>query len=203
MKSNRCIREIYFLMIILLSLMLISSCAIDSTKHRSKNIFDRGNDVNVSSDAQDDFDKALALLKSSEYDQAIALLEKIIEKEKRLPAPYVNLGIAYGRKNKPDKAESILIKAVELEKTHPVANNELGLIFRKSGRFGEAKSAYENALSGHPDYLPAIRNLGILCEIYMRDLECALTQFEKYQEYRPDDKAIGIWVSDLKRRLSK
>jgi len=203
MEIDIYLRKISFLMMVFLSLIFISSCAIDSARYKNKDIFDRGKDIDVSSDAQDDFDKAVALLKNYEYDQAIALLEKVIEQEKRLPAPYVNLGIAYGRQDKLDKAEKNLRKAVELEKMHPVANNELGLVFRKSGRFSEAKEAYENAISGHPDYLPAIRNLGVLCEIYMRDLECALAQFEEYQKYKPEDKTIGIWVSDLKRRLSK
>jgi len=166
-------------------------------------VFDRDRVIEVDSDVQDDFDKALTLLKDSEYDQAIVLLEKVIEQEKRLTAPYINLGIAYARKDELKNAENALTKAIELESTHPIANNELGLVFRKTGRFNEAKTAYGRALSAHPNYLPAIRNLGILCEIYMRDLECALVKFEEYKKYRPDDKTIDIWVSDLKRRLAK
>ena len=203
MSNHEFLRRIGFLLIGFLSLMLISSCAIESSKYKRKGVFDRGQDIDVDSEIQDGFDEALTLLKNKEYEQAITLLEKVIEKEQRLPAPYVNLGIAYGRTNKLKKAEEVLIKAVELEKTHPIANNELGLVLRKAGRFEEAKAAYESAISMYPDYLPAIRNLGILCEIYMRDLECALSQFEEYQKHKPDDKIVGIWVVDLKRRLSK
>jgi tetratricopeptide (TPR) repeat protein len=203
MNSGVFLKKGTFIMVGFLSLIFVSSCAIESSKNKRKSVFDRSETIDVDSGTQDDFDKALTFLKNSEYDEAIILLEKIIEKEQRLPAPYVNLGIAYGRKNKLDEAEKVLLKAVELNKGHPIANNELGLVLRKKGRFKDAKSAYESAISVYPNYLPAIRNLGILCEIYMRDLECALTQFEEYQKYKPEDKTVNIWVSDLKRRLSR
>jgi len=48
-----------------------------------------------------------------------------------------------------------------------------------------------------------IKNLGILCEIYMRDLPCALEQYEHYLELIPDDKTMNIWVSDVSRRAGK
>ena len=98
-------------------------------------------------------------------------------------------------------AEENLRKALDIDLGHPVANNELGLIYRKAGRFDDARKAYENALVVHPEYLPARKNLGILCEIYLRDLKCALDQYEQYQGYVPDDKTVNIWIADLKRRM--
>lgn len=157
--------------------------------------------VVVDSEVQQSFDQALQLLQQKKYDDAISLLKTVIDKEKRLTAPYINLAMAYRLKGDEKAAEANLMKALDIDLGHPVANNVLGLMYRKQGKFADAKKAYSNALVDHPDYLPIIRNLGILCDIYMRDPECALEQFEKYQDQVPDDKTIKIWIADLKARI--
>lgn len=158
-------------------------------------------DVVVSSDVQKTFDQALELLQAEQYDTAITLLNSVIESEKRLSAPYINLAMAYRKIGDDKLAEENLLKALEIDHTQPVANNELGIIYRKQGRFTDAKKVYVTALSEYPDYLPVIKNLGILCDIYMRDPQCALEQFEKYQQQDPGDKTIKIWIADLKTRI--
>ena len=157
--------------------------------------------VTVDSDVQRSFDQALQLLQAEDYDAAIALLNDVIEHETRLTAPYINLAMAYRHKGDDKQAEKYLLKALEIDQAQPVANNELGIIYRKQGRFTDAKNVYTNALTEYPDYLPAIRNLGILCDLYLRDAQCALEQFEKYQEQVPGDKTIEIWIADLKTRM--
>ena len=167
-----------------------------------------GADKNVSSvivdaSVQEMFDKALIALNASEYDTAISLLKEVIASEQRLVAPYVNLGMAYQRKGDNRLAEDFLRKAVQIDLGHPVANNELGMLYRKLGRFDDARHAYNNALSQHPEYLPAIKNLGILCDIYLHDMDCALKQYERFLEYVPDDKTVAIWVADIKRKAGR
>lgn len=151
----------------------------------------------------EEFAQALALLKNNDYEAAITVLQRVVEKEKRFAAPFVNLGMAYARKGDHALAEETLRKALELQPGHAVANNELGVLYRKTGRFDEAKSAYERALAEQPAYLPARRNLGILCEIYLADLGCALQQYELYLQSMPDDKNVNIWVVELKRRMGQ
>jgi Tfp pilus assembly protein PilF len=157
--------------------------------------------VDVSSDVQRTFDQALLLLQEEQYDTAITLLNSVIEQEKRLTAPYINLAMAYRHTGNEKLAEENLLKALAIDQTQPVANNELGILYRKQGRFTDAKQVYVNALSEYPDYLPVIKNLGILCDIYMQDPQCALEQFEKYQQYVPEDKNVQIWIADLKTRI--
>ncbi len=158
-------------------------------------------DVEVSADVQKLFDQALTLLQQEQYDAAISVLNSVVEREKRLTAPYINLAMAYRHKGEDKLAEENLLQALAIDSTQPVANNELGIIYRKQGRFTDAKKAYTNVLAEYPDYLPVIKNLGILCDIYMRDPQCALEQFEKYQRQVPDDKTIKIWIADLKTRM--
>ena len=159
--------------------------------------------VVVDASVQEMFDKALIALNASEYDTAISLLKEVIASEQRLVAPYVNLGMAYQRKGDNRLAEDFLRKAVQIDLGHPVANNELGMLYRKLGRFDDARHAYNNALSQHPEYLPAIKNLGILCDIYLHDMDCALKQYERFLEYVPDDKTVAIWVADIKRKAGQ
>jgi len=159
--------------------------------------------INVDSDVELDFKNAIVLLKQDENEQAVIVLKTVIEREQRLPAPFVNIAIAYNKLGESELAEENLIKALKLDIGHPVANNELGLLYRKKGRFKAARTAYENAIKDHPDFLAAKRNLGVLCDLYMHDYECALEQFEDYLELKPDDKTVAIWVVDVKRRLNK
>ena len=146
------------------------------------------------------FTRALTHLEQQEYDEGIALLETLTANEKRLAAPYVNLGIAYSRTGKTKKAEHSFSKALRLDIGHAVANNELGLLYRKTGRFNAARTVYQNALIKNPDYLPVRKNLGILCELYLHDFECALEQYQAYLEYAPEEETIARWTAELKQR---
>lgn len=146
------------------------------------------------------FTRALTHLEQQEYDEGIALLEALTENERRLAAPYVNLGIAYSRTGKTKKAEHNFGRALRLDVGHAVANNELGLLYRKTGRFNAARTVYQNALIKHPDYLPVRKNLGILCELYLHDLACALEQYKAYLEYAPDEETVARWAAELTQR---
>ncbi|MCW8956912.1 MAG: tetratricopeptide repeat protein [Gammaproteobacteria bacterium] len=187
-------------LLLLLSLLSLAACAGGPTKKSGAGrviVHDINEDVN------DDFERAVVMLNNKEYDKAITMLKSVVDREKRVPAPYVNLGMAYVFKGDNKQAEEYFHQALKLELGHPEANNELGQLYRKSGRFREARKAYRNALADNPDYLPVIRNLGILCEIYMHDMKCALEQFEEYLNYSPDDEKVKIWVTDLKQRLGR
>ncbi|MFO7554933.1 MAG: tetratricopeptide repeat protein [Desulfobacterales bacterium] len=148
-----------------------------------------------------DFDRAVAMLNDEEYGQAIDLLEKIIEKSPGVTAPYIDMAIAYRHIGKLEQAEDHLKTALHLVPEHPAACNEYGLLYRKTGRFAEARTIYENVIARFPDYYPVHRNLGILCDLYLNDLTCALDHYEIYSEAMPDDKQVKSWIADLRTRL--
>jgi len=148
-----------------------------------------------------DFESAVAMLDEEAYEKAIDLLEKVIAQSPGVTAPYINLGIAYQRLDKPEQAEVQFKTALELIPGHPVACNQYGLLLRKSGRFDEARKLYEQALAGFPDYYPVNRNLGILCDLYLNDLECALAHYETYNQAMPEDAQVKLWIADLHARL--
>ncbi len=148
-----------------------------------------------------DFNKAVALMKQEKNAQAIEILKTVIEREQRLPAPFVNIALAYNRIGESAMAEENLLKALTLDMGNAIANNELGLLYRKQGKFDAARMAYQKAIDNNPEYLPAKRNLGVLCDLYLRDFECALEQFEAYLYLQAEDKTMAIWVADVKLRL--
>ncbi len=147
-----------------------------------------------------DFDQAGAMIKEAKYGKAILLLEKVIAQSPEMTAPRINLAIAYRLINKPEQAEQHLKKALELIPGHPVASNEYGLLLRKAGRFAEGRAIYEKALTVFPEYHPIHKNLGILCDLYLKDSACALEQYEIYSKAMPKDEQVKVWLADLHTR---
>lgn len=155
----------------------------------------------VDPEIKQEFQQAVTLLKDEKYPEAIRLLRGVTGKTSKFTGPYIDLGIAYARSGDLEKAESSLKKALEHNPSHPVAANELGLVYRKTGRYKQARELYEKLLRQYPDFLPAHKNLGVLCDIYIQDLPCALEQYETYLKGIPDDKKVKIWVADVKSRM--
>jgi tetratricopeptide (TPR) repeat protein len=160
-------------------------------------------EVHVSSAARGDFERAVQLLEQEQYESGIALLAQVAEASPNVTTVHIDLGIAYGRVKDWERAESSIERALELNPSHPVALNELGILYRKTGRFAEARKSYEEALASHPDFHFARRNLAILCDLYLADLDCALEHYELYTEAVPDDQTAAMWVADLRNRTER
>jgi tetratricopeptide (TPR) repeat protein len=155
----------------------------------------------LDAESRDKFERAVALMNEGTNDRAIELLTKVIERSPGVTAPYINIAVAYMRTGKLEPAEQNLKTALGMVPDHPAASNEYGLLLRRAGRFKEARETYEKALESFPDYLPIHRNLGILCDLYLNDPECALKQFVIYSEEMPEDVKVKIWIAELRLRL--
>ena len=150
-----------------------------------------------------DFTRAVALLHEADFTKAIEILAKLIERSPGVTAPYINIAIAYRQTGNPELAEDHLKTALEMVPGHPAASNEYGLLLRKSGRFAEARAIFEEALLRFPEYYPVHRNLGILCDLYLNDLACAVEHYEAYSHAQPEDRQVEIWIADLRARLGR
>ena len=110
------------------------------------------------------------------------MLLEVTQRAPQVSAPYIDLGIAYGRSGDLDKGIASLERAVELNPRHPVAYNELGMLYRKKGDFAKARASYEKALQQSPQFHYARLNLAILCDLYLADVSCALDNYVAYQQ---------------------
>ncbi len=171
--------------------------AIDAQEQRGFTITEKGR---VSGGARADFETAIRLLEQQQYQRGIALLVKVTEAAPHLTTAHIDLAIAYGRVGDLVRAEDSLERATQLNPRHPVAHNELGILYRRTGRFAEARQSYEKALAAYPDFHFARRNLAILCDLYLSDLECALEHYGLYLQAVPDDRDAAMWLADLRAR---
>ena len=158
--------------------------------------------VSVSETVRMDYANALLLLEQGRADEGIAMLERVVAEAPDVSGPRIDLGIAAHRKGDLEAAEQHLLAALELNPDHPVVHNELGIIYRKTGRFSEARRSYEAALAIYPGYHHARRNLGVLCDLYLADLECALESYQAYLQTVPEDAQASMWIADLQNRMS-
>jgi Flp pilus assembly protein TadD len=149
------------------------------------------------------YDDALRLLEQGLVDEGIAALLAVIEAAHGLAAPEIDLGIAYHVAGDLEAAETHLSRAIELNPGHPVAYTELGIVQRKAGRFDEARQSYEAALDVFPGYHHARRNLAILCDLYLGDLDCALENYEAYMGTVPGDDEVEMWMADVRYRIDQ
>lgn len=194
---------------ILLCAMLFAGCSATSQPQRkAANIeiheavgFTIIEEVHVSDTDRLRYDEALRYLQGGSLEKGIAILEEVAEAAPLVTAPRIDLGIAYHRQGKLEVAEANLLQALELNANHPVAHNELGIVYRKAGRFADAKRSYEAAIAVYPGYHHARRNLAILCDLYLADLDCALDQYEAYMATVPADAEASMWIADLRNRM--
>lgn len=158
-------------------------------------------EARVSGDVRMDYDQALALLAQGRLEEGAALLEAVADEAPALSAPRIDLAIAYHRIGDLEAAESNLRQALETNPQHPIALNELGIVYRKTARFTEARQSYEAALAVYPGYHYARRNLGVLCDLYLADMDCALQNYEAYMATVHSDDEVSMWLRDIRYRL--
>jgi len=160
-------------------------------------------EARIGGDVRADYEIAVSYLEQGRHDEGIAMLEQVAAAAPELSAPRIDLGIAQHRAGDLEAAEKNLALALESNPEQPVAHNELGIIYRKTGRFEEARKSYEAALAVYPGFHFARRNLAILCDLYLADLECALQNYEAYMKTVPSDEEASMWIADLRYRLDQ
>ena len=141
---------------------------------------------------QAELDAAMALVKAEQYEPAAEAFKKLALALPDSAIPAINLALIYKKLDKPDLAEAQLKQALAIEPDNPVAGNELALLYRKTGRFAEARTAYEKTLAKYPHFAMVHKNLGVLCDLYLKDYQCAIDHYKSYALSAPNDKSVQI-----------
>ena len=193
-----------------LAAIAVSACAPTTPATRSANIeiqqdvgFTITEEARIGAEVRSDYDQAMLLLGQGRQADAIAILEQVAAAAPTLSAPRIDLGIAYHRTGDLENARLNLEAALAANPDHPIAYNELGTVYRKLGRFDDARRSYEAALAVYPGFHYARRNLAILCDLYLGDLECALENYEAYMATVRSDDEASMWVADIRSRLGR
>jgi tetratricopeptide (TPR) repeat protein len=186
-----------------LALFFIQGCTTNSSSKNVSQAQVNAKVVSVTSEARNDFDEAMRLVKAEEYDQAVIFFKKVIKAAPDNAVAYINIALVYKKQGKLKLVEENLKQAITVEPENPVAHNEYALLYRKTGRFSEARSLYEKVLGKYPNFYMAHKNLGILCDLYIKDYQCAYDHYVIYAEAMPADKSVQIWIADLHKRLGK
>lgn len=187
-----------------LPMLLLFGCAAEQPKKvEVQPVMPVAKVVVISAEARGEFDAAMSHIKAEEYDAGVARLRKAAEAAPNTPVPSVNLALVYKKTGKLKQAEDSLKQALSIDPDNPVANNELALLYRKAGKFKEAKLIYEKMLGSFPDFRLVHKNLGILCDLYLRDYSCALAHYVFYSDASPEDKTVKIWIADLQKRMGR
>jgi tetratricopeptide (TPR) repeat protein len=160
-------------------------------------------DAVVTREQKADFEEAMKLADNKEYEKAADLLSKVANAEPDNAIPAINLALVYEKMGKMKEAEDALKSALKADPDNPVAANEYALLYRKTGRFAEARALYEKTLEKYPHFIMMHKNLGVLCDLYLKDYACAIAHYTAYSEVKPDDKTVKMWIADLKQRSGK
>lgn len=160
-------------------------------------------EARISSNLRADYEAALTLLEQGRRAEGVALLESVAGAAPEVSAPLIDLGVAYHQAGDLEAAERNLLQAIDVNAQHPTAHNELGIVYRKTGRFAEARASYERALAIYPGYHFARRNLAVLCDLYLADVDCALENYEAYMATVPGDDEASMWIADIRNRSGR
>ena len=160
-------------------------------------------DARVEGDVRVDYDRALDLLARGNSAEGIALLETVAAATPNLSAPRISLAIAHHRLGDLEAAEQHLLQALSINPDHPIALNELGIVYRKTARFAEARQQYEAALAIYPGYHYARRNLAVLCDLYLDDVDCAISNYEAYMATVLSDDEAAMWLKTARFRAGR
>lgn len=160
-------------------------------------------EVKVPAQAKEQFRTAVVLMQGENWSAAEQMLQTMTATYPELAGPWVNLGITLWRQNKLDAAGQAFSKALQINPLHNDAYVQWAIMLREQGEFERAEQLYLKALEVWPHNLKALRNLGILYDLYMGKFEQALAQYELALRVMPEpSQEMQGWIIDLKRRMA-
>jgi len=150
---------------------------------------------------QEDYQKALVLMKAQQLDDAFKMFDDIQTKTPMFAGPVLNQALIRIQQQNFKEADLLLKKAAGINEKNPFIYNLQGFVARQQGQFATARTAYEKAIAISPKYAKAHFNLGVLADLYLQDLPLALQHYEAYQTFQTSpDATVAKWVVDLQKR---
>ena len=121
-------------------------------------------------------------------EQASAMLERAVQLDDRLPAPYVSLGRLHSSLAKHDLALQEFQKALAINPRDSEAIKGMAGAYERMGRIQDAEDSYKHAIALKPDYWDGYNSLGFFYYNQKRYTD-AINQFERVIQLTPDNAA--------------
>ena len=137
------------------------------------------------------FNMAVAYHKVGDFKKSIEHLETLLQVDfqyrgarRALARAYYSLGLVRLQAQQPKLALDVLAKAVEYEQDNESMFFAKGLAHLDSGDHAKAEAAFKQVLALSEDHIPALHNLGAICEKTERYAE-AVQYYGKVQQLAP------------------
>ena len=137
------------------------------------------------------FNMAVAYHKVGDFKKSIEHLETLLQVDftyrgarRALARAYYSLGLVWLQAQQPELALTVLAKAVEYEQDNESMFFAKGLAHLDSGDLAEAEAAFRQVIALSADHIPALHNLGAICEKTERYAE-AVQYYGRVQQLAP------------------
>ncbi len=147
---------------------------------------ERLKEINLEKQIQKDFEIASEKIGKEEFDEALSILKKILDKKPNNENAIYFTGICHFKKNMLPEAIEAFSKVNSLNPSFPGAYYHLGICYQKQNQLDKSLTFYQKALELDPKNFISLFNGGLVLYKLKRYSE-ALTYFEKAVELKPDD----------------
>ncbi len=191
----------YINIIVLMVVFLLTGCAQTDPVRETPVTEKKQEDKTTAAEIQL-YRDALLNLDAGNLVQAEQSLKKFSRKRPQLAGPLANLGLIYLKQNKLQAAQESLDKAYQLNPRMPQVNNLLGVIANRRGNIKQAEKFYLSAIQYKPDYVLAHYNLALLYDVYLQDINKAITHYKAYLQLTGNkDQKTRDWLAQLERSV--
>lgn len=128
---------------------------------------------------------ALDLHKSKRFDEARAVLDRVLQMAARHPTALHLKGLGYAAQEQYRQALTWLEAAARLTPDDPMVCMNLANAYKETGQWEAALVQYDKALQLRPDYAPAFYNRGVVL-MGMNRLRAAVEDFKRSAEITPN-----------------
>jgi len=159
-------------------------------------------DIKINTEIKKIYSQVSKLDKKSNFLEAISLLDKIEVKYPQLSGPSYQKARILLRQEKYNQALEQAELSISKNKRNYYSHNLKAVILRTKGDFQASKSAYMDALNAYPGYPNSHLNLGVLADLYLRDLPLALSHYQNYMRLvKNQDEKVKNWIIEIQRRI--